>query len=242
MNKNSFTANKYTTWYFNIVDNAKNRVIVDEYCESHHIVPKCLGGDNSETNLVKLTPKEHFICHLLLTKMTTGKALNKLKFALHMMANVKNIGEGRHTPSSRLYAYSKKCFMDALTEVWTEEKRRSHGEKIRKIVTGRKHKASSIEKMKDKVWSKKALNNRLENCLKSAEKRRGSNWSDKQRASILKTYVNKNLDIALKIIELHDKGMNKRQISLALGITWDKVKYSLLHRDAFEGELKLHVN
>ena len=33
---------------------------------NHHIIPKSLGGDNSKTNLVLLTPKEHFIAHLLL--------------------------------------------------------------------------------------------------------------------------------------------------------------------------------
>ena len=33
---------------------------------NHHIIPKSLGGDNSELNLVLLTPKEHFIAHLLL--------------------------------------------------------------------------------------------------------------------------------------------------------------------------------
>jgi hypothetical protein len=33
---------------------------------NHHIIPKSLGGDKSKSNLVLLTPKEHFIAHLLL--------------------------------------------------------------------------------------------------------------------------------------------------------------------------------
>jgi hypothetical protein len=109
------------------------------------------------------------------------------------------------------------------------------------------HSHESKEKIRryqknEKTWSNKALQSRLENCLKNAENRKGKGWSESQRISRLNTYVHKNLDIALKIIELFDQGMNKRQISLTLGITWEKVKYSLLNRDAFEGEIKLRAN
>ena len=38
-------------------------------CESHHIVPKSLGGKNDIDNLAFLTPREHFIAHGLLLKM-----------------------------------------------------------------------------------------------------------------------------------------------------------------------------
>ena len=51
------------------------------YVEKHHIVPKCFfiesksrfafipGNRNHKDNLVYLTGREHFICHLLLVKM-----------------------------------------------------------------------------------------------------------------------------------------------------------------------------
>jgi len=45
---------------------------VDGYSESHHILPRALGGDNSQTNLVKLSAREHFIAHLLLAKTYGG--------------------------------------------------------------------------------------------------------------------------------------------------------------------------
>lgn len=41
----------------------------DGYTENHHILPRCLGGSDEIDNLVKLSAKEHYICHLLLTKM-----------------------------------------------------------------------------------------------------------------------------------------------------------------------------
>lgn len=46
-----------------------DKKILDGYYESHHIVPKCIGGTDKIENLVLLTAKEHFICHLLLEKI-----------------------------------------------------------------------------------------------------------------------------------------------------------------------------
>jgi hypothetical protein len=78
--------NKYTKWYYNIVDLAKSRSkLSDSYYEKHHIIPKSLGGTNDVKNLVLLTAREHFICHLLLTKMVTGDARRKMAYACARM-------------------------------------------------------------------------------------------------------------------------------------------------------------
>ena len=45
------------------------RTDLEGYYEKHHIIPKCIGGGNEVSNIVKLTPEEHFIAHLLLGKM-----------------------------------------------------------------------------------------------------------------------------------------------------------------------------
>ena len=90
------------------------------------------------------------------------------------------------------------------------------------------------EFQKNKIWTEKAIQTRLENCLKSAVARTGSSWSIGHRNSRLTTYLGKNLEIALQIFPLHDAGMNNRQISKKLNISWDKVKYSLQHREDFE--------
>lgn len=58
----------YHNTYNSIIENrVKNPV--NGYTECHHILPKSLGGTDHKTNLVHLTAREHFICHLLLTKM-----------------------------------------------------------------------------------------------------------------------------------------------------------------------------
>lgn len=58
----------YQLHYDRLINRARNR-IVEGYKEQHHIKPKCLGGDNSKSNLVYLTPEEHYVAHQLLTKL-----------------------------------------------------------------------------------------------------------------------------------------------------------------------------
>ena len=98
----TFLQNKYTKWYFSIISNAQHRDI-SGYTEKHHIIPKSLGGSNKQENLVKLTAREHFICHWLLTKMIKGELLIKMKRALwRMLVRGRNFQE-RYIPNSRTY-------------------------------------------------------------------------------------------------------------------------------------------
>ncbi len=103
--------------------------------------------------------------------------------------------------------------------------------------------SSTKEKIKQyqktKVWTEKAVRSRLQNCLKNADARKGQPWTDKKRQSTLNTYLEKNLELALQIVDLHNTGLNNLQISKKLSITWDKVKYSLLHRADFESYQRL---
>lgn len=78
--------NKYYHWYQNLVTKAKNRIFDDTvYQEKHHIIPKCLGGNNLPNNLVSLTLREHYVAHLLLSKMYEGEGKRKMMYALWMM-------------------------------------------------------------------------------------------------------------------------------------------------------------
>lgn len=74
----------YTSFYFRIMENAKSRTI-DGYCEKHHVVPRSLGGSNANSNIAKLTTREHLIAHRLLIRMTVGKERRKMVFALQCM-------------------------------------------------------------------------------------------------------------------------------------------------------------
>ena len=79
----NFIKNKYHRWYNKIITNAQQRNLSkDVYVEKHHVIPKCLGGTNLKDNIVSLVAKEHYICHLLLTKFTEGYELKLMQHAL----------------------------------------------------------------------------------------------------------------------------------------------------------------
>lgn len=42
------------------------------YVERHHIIPRCMGGTNSQENLIFLSYNEHCLAHLLLAKIHVG--------------------------------------------------------------------------------------------------------------------------------------------------------------------------
>ena len=55
-----FLSNKYQTWYYQIINNAKAHPR-NGYTENHHIIPSSLGGSDDANNKVKLTAREHFV-------------------------------------------------------------------------------------------------------------------------------------------------------------------------------------
>ena len=83
-----FIENKYKVWHDNIIANAQSRVL-DCYKEKHHILPRCLGGNNKKENLVELTAKEHFIVHMLLCKFTFGRDRHLCLVAFEGMCRLK---------------------------------------------------------------------------------------------------------------------------------------------------------
>lgn len=79
-----FADNKYTRWYYKVIAKATAELRVKTLpgqFDKHHIIPTCLGGDDKKSNLVLLTPREHYMCHLLLIKMTSGKHRSKMVYA-----------------------------------------------------------------------------------------------------------------------------------------------------------------
>jgi uncharacterized protein YjhX (UPF0386 family) len=105
-----FKDNKYTKWYNNIINNAKNRLNIDEYTEKHHIIPKCLGG-KEEDNLVSLTAREHYICHWLLIFMVEKSVKYRLQFAFFCMTR-KDKNQKRII-TSRMFKTAKKHMLEA---------------------------------------------------------------------------------------------------------------------------------
>lgn len=92
--------NKYTSWYIKIIQNAlirsndrKSAIEILNLVEAHHILPKSfnLGGNKDKNNIAFLSPREHYICHLLLIHMLDGEFKTKMYSALWCMVNGTNI-------------------------------------------------------------------------------------------------------------------------------------------------------
>ena len=68
----------YLNVYNNLINKVKSEGRIKSgglYYECHHIIPKCLGGNNLKDNLVLLTAREHFIAHKLLAKINCRATL-----------------------------------------------------------------------------------------------------------------------------------------------------------------------
>ena len=72
----------YLKHYNLLIDRARNRTL-DIYTESHHIIPRCMGGVDTSNNLVELTPEEHYVAHQLLVKIYPNNP--KLVYSVHVM-------------------------------------------------------------------------------------------------------------------------------------------------------------
>jgi len=148
--------NKYTCWYNQIVERARFRII-DDYTETHHIQPRSLGGSDDKDNLVELTAREHFICHWLLTKMTTGEDRAKMIYALNGMKRSNKFAQRYETKiTARVYENLKKEFSVVHSATmkgrkpWnvgvpiTDEQR----ERNRKSALGKRHSDAAKEKIR----------------------------------------------------------------------------------------------
>lgn len=177
-----FQDNKYTNWYFKIINNAKllNRERLKraaqnyQYLENHHIIPKCIGG----SEMVLLTAKEHFICHLLLCKMTNGQLKLKMINALIKMQYNKSNGQERYT--SLNFSLIKRLIAEKNSALFKGKKRpKEFGEKISKARKGMKFSNKHKQNL-SKAQQKRQANPAYKNPMELQENRtKISNWLNK---------------------------------------------------------------
>jgi ribosomal protein S17E len=95
----------YQKIYNQLINQAKNKTIVG-YSETHHIVPRCLGGTDDPANLVDLTPEEHYVAHQLLVKI--HKDNKKILSAAVMMCS--------NRVNNKLYGWLRRRFSMAQSK------------------------------------------------------------------------------------------------------------------------------
>lgn len=106
-----FLENKYFKWYNQIIDSSK--LSEHDYYEKHHIIPKSMGGPNCLTNLAKLSARQHYICHWLLTKCVKKHHMFKMISAFHRM-NINPLSKTRI--NGKAFEVNRKNFSKAMSE------------------------------------------------------------------------------------------------------------------------------
>lgn len=114
----------YKLIYDNIIKKYKElNLIKSRLTETHHIIPKCVGGTNNKDNLIVVPTRVHYILHLLLWKIKdfTKEQHNKLTSALFCMSKLSINKERRR----------KFKFNSVLYEKYSNERRKIQSEKCK---------------------------------------------------------------------------------------------------------------
>ena len=90
------------------------------YTELHHIVPRCLGGTDDPENLVRLTAREHFIAHRLLSKIYVENSELALSVLLMMKVQGGIVSSSKGINKLRITSSDKSS--EVMTGLWNSEK------------------------------------------------------------------------------------------------------------------------
>jgi len=110
----------YKLHYDKLIEKARKRKLTS-YKESHHIIPKCMGGSDKKENLVDLTAREHFVAHILLTKIYPNEG--GLIKAVQMMC----IGQEERKMHNRMYGWLREKFSKRMSKDQSGEKNSQFG-------------------------------------------------------------------------------------------------------------------
>ncbi len=97
----------YKKIYDQIIEKRKHDTSIG-YVEVHHIIPRALGGSDDKENLVAITAREHFICHLLLTKIHTKPGDHAKMIRAFIMMFASNSDQQRYFGSHNYEKLRKK--------------------------------------------------------------------------------------------------------------------------------------
>ena len=168
----------YSKIYIELVERSFEREL-DCYTEKHHIIPRCMGGDNKERNLAILTPEEHYLAHQLLVKIYPDN--KKLIYAAHMMCSKR--------PNNKLYGWLRRKSSEAIigNKIWLGKTHSIESrEKISKANIG---KSPSIETRLKLSEAGKGRTHSPETKLKMAKIKTGKIHSDESKLKMSESKI-----------------------------------------------------
>lgn len=228
-----FNKTKYSKWYHSIISSAHEREKF-KGCERHHIIPKSCGGLNTSENIAFLTPREHFVCHLLLTKaMSTIKNTKKMEHALWWTAQHIN---KKGAISSRSFDKARRCLASAKIGVpRSDECKRKMSETLKAKLPGwtgwdgRTHKDETKQKMSEaaKARIRQPTSGETKQRISEANrgKKRSSAQVEKMKGQIRSAETRQRLSDSHKGFKITDA--TKEKISIAnKGKPWSEARRS----------------
>lgn len=219
----------YKYIYYSIIEKAKNEDKDGKrsigYFEKHHIKPKSLGGLNDESNLVKLTAREHFICHWLLVKIYQKGSIerNKMLYALWRMQKGNDSSHKEHYINARAYEKLRIEFAQTISELTSQtqlgEKNSQYGKKwYTSIITGESH--SYFEKpdnnwIEGRNWFKTAkyeiynikTHQRIYDVKNKLKSNRNENFINKIKL-IWNEFINSNINSVIQFNKMYYPTIN----------------------------------
>lgn len=145
----------YKQIYYDFINDRLKKPAPNGYSESHHILPRSLGGGDTQENLIRLTARDHYFAHCCLAKIYGGE----MWAALHLMAHTQKPKHGAMPFSmGRMFALSRRMAAQVrsanmkeawasgkfkrvrIYEPWTEERKLAHSNNAK----GRKQSPEAI--------------------------------------------------------------------------------------------------
>ena len=114
----------YEEFINNILETRGRNGCGEEYHETHHIVPKCMGGSNDKENLIDLLAREHFEAHRLLALENPNvQGLVYAWWAMSVQTN--EYTKERHHITAEAYEEVRKAYSKTMSKCM---KKRMSGE------------------------------------------------------------------------------------------------------------------
>lgn len=217
---------KYQSIYDSLIERARYRAL-DCYTESHHIIPRCMGGSDDKSNLVDLTPEEHYVAHQLLVKIHPfhhGLA----KAALCMSMN----SGGRQ--NNKLYGWLRRRASYTQSGEGNPFYGKKHSEETKKLI-GHLHKGKILSEETRSKISESRLNNPI--SLSKEQKRK---ISDRNSGKGNGMYGKKHSDESISKMKKSRPNQSGSSNPSAKSVTVNGVNYPCMKDACSDLNISMH--
>ena len=111
----------YNSYIERILEKRANVKDADNYQEKHHIIPKCMNGEDSADNIIFLYAQEHYYAHKLLA--LENPEIEKLQYAWWNMCHCQNgyNNQRKYEISAEEYAEARNRFSNYFSKNFSGE-------------------------------------------------------------------------------------------------------------------------